>query len=73
MGFSLVNDIIMPIISLLIPGGDWRAFTIQIGGTADAPKSLLIGDFAGAMIDFLIIAIVIFAIVKFAIKEEEAK
>lgn len=70
---SLVNDIIMPVISILLPGGDWRTFAIQIGGTAEAPKSLLIGDFAGAVIDFLIIAIVIFAVVKVAIKEEEAK
>ena len=42
---AIVTDIIMPVISLLIPGGDWRAYTIQIGGTVDAPKNLLIGDF----------------------------
>ncbi|MCX6771127.1 MAG: MscL family protein [Candidatus Micrarchaeota archaeon] len=70
---SLVNDIIMPVVSLLLPGGDWRAFAIRIGGTADAPKSLLIGDFAGSLIDFAIIALVIFLIVKFIVKEEEEK
>ena len=70
---SLVNDIIMPIISLLIPGGDWRTFTIQIGGTAAQPKNLLIGDFAGALVDFLIIACVVFIMVKFVVKEEAAK
>ena len=70
---SLVNDIIMPIISLLIPGGDWRTFTVQIGGTAAQPKNLLIGDFAGALVDFLIIALVVFMAVKFVVKEDAAK
>jgi len=70
---SLVNDIIMPIISLVIPGGDWRAFTVQIGGTIDQPKNLLIGDFAGALVDFLIIALVVFLAVKFVVKEDAAK
>ena len=70
---SLVQDIIMPVISLLIPGGDWRTFTIQIGGTAAEPKNLMIGDFAGAVIDFAIIAFVVFVVVKFVVKEEASK
>ena len=53
---SLVADIIMPIIGVLIPGGDWRKITLDIG-----PVKLLVGDFAGALIDFVIIAFVIFA------------
>ncbi len=65
---ALVSDIIMPVIAALMPGGDWRAYVLQIG-----PVKFLIGDFAGAVIDFLIIAVVIFTIVKFAIKEEAAK
>ncbi|MCX8195131.1 MAG: MscL family protein [Candidatus Micrarchaeota archaeon] len=67
---ALVQDIIMPLISLILPSGDWRSFTIQIGGTADAPKSLMVGDFAGALIDFVIIAFVVFVIVKYVAKEE---
>ncbi|MCX6772278.1 MAG: MscL family protein [Candidatus Micrarchaeota archaeon] len=70
---ALVADIFMPIISLLLPGGDWKAFAIQIGGTATAPKSLLIGDFVGALIDFLVIALVIFVMVKFVVKDDEKK
>ena len=62
---ALVADIIMPIIGALTPSGDWRAATAQIG-----PVKFLVGDFAGALIDFVIIALVIFMIVKFAIKEE---
>jgi large conductance mechanosensitive channel len=62
---ALVTDIIMPIIAALIPGGDWRTFVLQIG-----PVKLLIGDFAGALIDFVIIAFVIFIIVKYMVKED---
>lgn len=62
---ALVQDIVMPIIGALTPSGDWRAATLQAG-----PVKFLIGDFAGAVIDFVIIAFVVFAIVKFAIKED---
>ena len=56
----------MPIIGVLIPGGDWRKITLDIG-----PVKLLVGDFAGALIDFVIIAFVIFMLVKYAVKEEK--
>ena len=65
---ALVNDIIMPIIAVLIPGGDWRTFVLQLG-----PVKLLIGDFAGAVIDFVIVAFVIFMVVKYMVKEDAAK
>ena len=63
---AIVADIIMPIIGVLIPGGDWRKITLDAG-----PVKFLVGDFAGAVIDFVIIALVIFMIVKFAIKDEK--
>ena len=65
---ALVNDIVMPIVSVLIPGGDWRASILQLG-----PVKILIGDFVGALIDFLIIAAVVFVVVKFLIKEDAEK
>ncbi len=65
---ALVNDIIMPVISVAIPGGDWRASVLQLG-----PVKLLVGDFVGALIDFLIIAFVVFMIVKLVMREEASK
>jgi large conductance mechanosensitive channel len=53
---SFVNDIIMPLINPLIPGGDWR--TMEIG------PGVKIGSFVGTILDFLIIAFVIFMVVK---------
>ncbi|MEW6328707.1 MAG: MscL family protein [Candidatus Micrarchaeota archaeon] len=62
---ALVNDIVMPVISVLIPGGDWRASILEIG-----PVKFMIGDFVGALIDFIIIAFVVFVIVKLLMKED---
>ena len=56
---ALVADIIMPIITPFIPGGDWRSVKVYLG-----PIALAVGDFAGALLDFLIIALVIFMIMK---------
>ena len=56
---SLVNDILMPIISFFIPGGAWRETPLIIG-----PIRLMVGSFAGAILDFLIIAFVVFVLMK---------
>lgn len=56
---SLVSDIIMPIITFFIPGGAWREATLTLG-----PIVLLIGNFIGTLIDFIIIALVVFFLMK---------
>jgi large conductance mechanosensitive channel len=66
---ALVNDIIMPIISVALKAAgasDWKTYELLVG-----PFKFLIGDFIAALIDFLIIALVIFIIVKLMIKEEK--
>jgi large conductance mechanosensitive channel len=65
---ACVSDIIMPIIAVLIPGGDWRTSVLQLG-----PVKLLVGDFVGAIIDFVIIALVVFLIVKYMMKGDTSK
>ena len=56
---SLVNDILMPVILFFVPGGAWREATLTLG-----PIVLMIGSFVGNVIDFLIIALVVFMIMK---------
>ena len=56
---SLVNDILMPVITFFIPGGAWREATLTVG-----PVVMMIGSFVGNVLDFLIIAIVVFMIMK---------
>ncbi len=63
---ALVNDLIMPIIGALIPGGDWRTATWDIGNI-----KFMVGDFFAVLIDFIIIALVIFMIVKTIVKEKK--
>jgi large conductance mechanosensitive channel len=58
---SLVNDILMPIIGLLLGGVDFSGLALKIG-----EASVNWGLFIQAIIDFLIIALVIFLIVKAA-------
>ncbi len=65
---AMVADIIMPIIAVLIPGGDWRTAVLQVG-----PMKFLVGDFVGALIDFVIVALVVFLIVKFIMKGDTSK
>lgn len=63
---SLVNNIIMPFIGALIPGGDWQTATIALG-------SVIIGwgAFLASVINFIIIALVVFFIAKKVMKEEK--
>lgn len=56
---ALVADLLMPIVAVLIPGGDWRTTVFQAG-----PIKFLLGDFVGALIDFIIIAFVVFLLSK---------
>ncbi len=65
---AMVNDIIMPIIAVIIPGGDWKTSVLQVG-----PIKFLVGDFVGAVIDFVTVALVIFIIVKFIMKGDTSK
>ena len=63
---SLVSNIIMPIITPLMPGGAWQQATLTIG-----PIILGWGSFLAALINFLIIAWVVFIIAKKFMKEEK--
>jgi len=65
---SLVNDIIMPVVTRGIPGGDWK--TMEVG------PGIKLGSFLGTLLDFFIIAFAVFLIVKTINamkKKEEAK
>lgn len=63
---SAVDGILMPIITFFIPGGDWRSTTLDLG-----PIHLLLGPFFGALIDFLIVAWIVFYFAKKVLKEEK--
>lgn len=56
---SLVNDIIMPLIGLLLGGVSFSSLSITVGEAA-----INYGLFIQAIVDFLIVALVIFLLVK---------
>ena len=60
---SLVNDIIMPLISVITGGFDFTKLVITLG-QGEGAATLNYGAFITAIINFLIIAFVIFSIIK---------
>ncbi len=63
---SLVDNVIMPIITPFIPGGAWQTATFSIG-----PIVIGWGAFLGQIINFVIIAFVVFFVAKKVLKEEK--
>jgi len=63
---SIVGDVIMPPIGLLLGGVDFSslAITLKQGSEGVEPVLLKYGVFINTVIDFLIIALVIFMVVK---------
>lgn len=60
---SLVEDIVMPVISLLTGGVDFSEWKIVIG--AGENDCIRYGNFITAIINFLLMALVIFCFIKF--------
>ena len=65
---SLVNDIIMPVIGLITGGVNFKERSLPISST----DAITWGAFAQTIIDFIIIAFVIFLIVKIANRLKKA-
>jgi len=72
---AMVSDVIMPLISLILPNGEWRkaAFTLRelppAGDEGDV--RLLLGDLASVVVDFLIVGFVLFLLVRVITKLEK--
>ena len=60
---SLVNDIFMPMLSLITGGFDIAGMSVSFG-VGDNAATLNYGAFLSAVINFLLIALVIFCIIK---------
>jgi len=63
---SLVNDILMPLVGLVLGGVNFSELAFTVGDAVVAW-----GAFVQAIVDFLIIAFVIFMIIRTAKKKEE--
>ena len=56
---SLVDDIIMPLIGIVLGGVDFTALVIQVGSA-----TITYGNFIQAIINFVLIALVVFLLVR---------
>jgi large conductance mechanosensitive channel len=56
---SLVNDIIMPLVGVVLGGIDFASLSIQVG-----EATITYGNFVQAIVNFLIIALVLFLMVR---------
>jgi len=63
---AIVQGILMPVIGFFVPNGAWRTATLDIGSV-----HLLVGPVAGAAIDFLIVAWLVFWFSKKILREEQ--
>jgi large conductance mechanosensitive channel len=72
---ALVADFIMPIVALLMPAGDWRENGFVLREAADPKNNVIFkyGDFMGSVLDFFIVAFVLFMIVSKLVKTAEGR
>jgi large conductance mechanosensitive channel len=74
---ALVEDIINPLIGLFLPSGSLEQLSAKITSVSGAISEFKYGDFIANIIDFLIIALVVFvaykALSKYKIVEDKSK
>jgi large conductance mechanosensitive channel len=72
---ALVSDLVMPLVALALPSGDWRKSGVVLKTAADAKDNVVLayGDFVGAVLDFFVVALVLFIIVSRIIKAAERR
>lgn len=66
---AIADDIINPVIGLLLPAGDWRSAKIVLSRATDAAgkiteNSIAYGDLIGRVVDFVIIGLVLYLVTK---------
>jgi large conductance mechanosensitive channel len=66
---AVVDETLMPFVGLVMPAGDWREAQIVLSQSTDAAGKFTVdaikyGPLAGAILDFAIIALVVFLLTK---------
>lgn len=70
---GIVDDLLMPVIGLVLPAGDWREAKFVLRSVTDAKgkvtdSAIAYGHLIGTVIDFFFIALVVFLVTKALIK-----
>ncbi len=61
---SVINDLIMPPLGLILGNVNFTDLKIIIGGAAENPVTINYGNFIQVVFEFLVIAFVIFMVIK---------
>lgn len=83
---ALTDGLIMPIVSLILPGGNWRDWRVILTPGVPGPdcpanlpldprchvgeSAILPGQILGATLDFIIVALIVFIVAKRLLKME---
>jgi large conductance mechanosensitive channel len=74
---AFVNDIIDPFIGLFLPAGSLETMTFQVTNLAGSTTEFKYGDLISNIIDFLIIALIVFLVYrqlsKYKVVEDKTK
>jgi large conductance mechanosensitive channel len=70
---GIVDDLLMPVIGLVLPSGDWREAKFVLRTVTDAKgkvtdSAISYGHLMGTLIDFVFIALVVYLVTKALIK-----
>ncbi len=63
---GIVEDIFMPIIGVIMPGGEWRSAQLHL----TANNFIKYGDLLGRFIDFVIVSAVVFFVIRLILKDQ---
>jgi large conductance mechanosensitive channel len=63
---SIIEGLVMPIVELFFYDTQWQHITINLGRV-----HLKIGIIIASMLDFLVVSMVVFLLIKFILKEED--
>jgi large conductance mechanosensitive channel len=72
---AVVEDVMMPIIGLVLPKGDWREAQIVLSQSVDATgkatvNAIRYGHLIGNLIDFVVVAFMVFLITRALIRPD---
>ncbi len=62
---GIVDDLVMPIVGVLLPGGDWRNAQLPLSGA----NAIKYGDLLGRLVDFFFIAVVVYVLTKLLLEK----
>lgn len=72
---ALVADLIMPVVALVLPSGDWRTYGLVLRHAENVKDDVVLkyGDFIGAVVDFLLVGFVLFLLIAKGMKAAEGR